>query len=155
MPLRSLLPSLLLVACAAPSSSIESARVSDFAWLTGRWVGEARGMRIEQDWDEPRDGQMRGQHRAYRDGEIALLAPMRIVGYVDRIVLIGGPDGEPSRIYPLVECEDRRLVFQSPKPEFPARGEFERRRDQLTVTFRGDDGTGDTREVVYELRAGS
>jgi hypothetical protein len=45
------------------------AKVTDLAWLAGRWTGEGLGGRVEEAWSEPDAGSMVGYFRLVRDGK--------------------------------------------------------------------------------------
>ena len=45
------------------------AKVSDLAWLVGRWTGEGLGGRVEEAWSEPDAGSMVGYFRLVKDGK--------------------------------------------------------------------------------------
>jgi hypothetical protein len=47
----------------------QPARVSDLAWLAGRWVGDGLGGRVEETWSEPDAGSMVGYFRLVKDGK--------------------------------------------------------------------------------------
>jgi hypothetical protein len=46
-----------------------AARVSDLAWLAGRWTGEGLGGRIDEVWSDPDGGAMVGYFRLVVDGK--------------------------------------------------------------------------------------
>lgn len=45
------------------------AKVTDLAWLAGRWTGEGLGGRVEEAWSEPDAGSMVGYFRLVKDGK--------------------------------------------------------------------------------------
>lgn len=59
-------PNTLRLAEGAPRPA---AKVSDLAWLAGRWIGEGLGGQSEETWSEPAGGAMVGYFRLVRDGK--------------------------------------------------------------------------------------
>lgn len=45
------------------------ARVTEFSWLTGAWVGEGLGGEVDEVWSAPVGGSMVGYFRLVRDGK--------------------------------------------------------------------------------------
>ena len=45
------------------------ARVTDVAWLSGQWIGEGLGGRVEETWSQPEGGAMVGYFRLVKDGK--------------------------------------------------------------------------------------
>ena len=45
------------------------AKVSDLAWLSGRWTGDGLGGRVDEVWSEPDAGSMVGYFRLVKDGK--------------------------------------------------------------------------------------
>lgn len=46
-----------------------AARVTDMAWLSGRWAGEGLGGQIDEVWSDPAGGAMVGYFRLVKDGK--------------------------------------------------------------------------------------
>jgi hypothetical protein len=65
-PAQGSTPNTLTLPAGAPRPA---ARVTDLAWLTGRWVGEGLGGQIDEVWSEPAGGSMVGYFRLVKDGK--------------------------------------------------------------------------------------
>ncbi|MDL1948328.1 hypothetical protein FBQ97_00730 [Acidobacteria bacterium ACD] len=68
-PLLLVLPLLLAVASPGAAQEAKRAALQDFSFLTGRWVGEAGGARIEEWWMGPDGGALLGMFRVVADGK--------------------------------------------------------------------------------------
>lgn len=71
------------------------ARVTEFKWLTGSWVGEGLGGQVEEVWSEPVGGSMVGHFRLVRDGKpvfYELLTLIEVEGSVEMRIKHMNPD---------------------------------------------------------------
>ena len=63
---------LLAVPAVSPAQpappAVAAASIADASWLSGRWVGEGLGGRIEETWAQAHGGQMVGHFVLVRDG---------------------------------------------------------------------------------------
>ena len=53
----------------SPGKKSSPATITDMAWLSGHWTGNALGGVSEEIWSEPRNGVMMGMYRLVRDGK--------------------------------------------------------------------------------------
>ena len=71
------------------------ARVTEFSWLTGAWVGEGLGGEVEEVWSAPVGGSMVGHFRLVRDGQpvfYELLTLIEVDGSVEMRLKHMNPD---------------------------------------------------------------
>lgn len=71
------------------------ARVTEFSWLTGAWVGEGLGGAVEEVWSAPVGGSMVGHFRLVRDGKpvfYELLTLIEVDGSVEMRLKHMNPD---------------------------------------------------------------
>lgn len=97
--------------------------VNDLAWMSGSWVGEVKGIRMEEHWTAPNGNTMVGIHRDVGKGRTLLFEFLRIVQQQDgQIVYLSMPGGRsPATPFPLKEVSGTRVVFENPTHDFPQR----------------------------------
>jgi hypothetical protein len=96
--------------------------LDSLAWLAGSWVGEARGVTMEEHWTAPKGNSMIGVHRDVGKGRTLSFEFLRIVQEGDQIVYLAMPGGRsPATPFPLKDVSDSRVVFENPKHDFPQR----------------------------------
>jgi hypothetical protein len=96
--------------------------LESLAWLAGSWVGESRGMTMEEHWTAPKGHSMIGVHRDVGKGRTLSFEFLRIVQEGDQIVYLAMPGGRsPATPFPLKEVSDSRVVFENPTHDFPQR----------------------------------
>lgn len=79
----------------AEGSPRPGARVTEFTWLTGSWVGEGLGGQVEEVWSAPVGGAMVGHFRLVRDGKpvfYELLTILEVEGTVEMRIKHFNPD---------------------------------------------------------------
>ena len=72
-----------------------AAKVTDLAWLAGRWTGEGLGGRIDEVWSEPDGGAMVGYFRLIKDGKpvfYEILTILEVEGSVEMRLKHVNPD---------------------------------------------------------------
>ena len=96
--------------------------ITELAWLAGSWVGELKGIRMEEHWTAPSGNTMVGLHRDVGKGRTMLFEFLRIEQQGDQIVYLSMPNGRsPATPFPLKEVSGTRVVFENPKHDFPQR----------------------------------
>jgi hypothetical protein len=115
----------LIVMTAATTAAAQSPgkpSISELAWLAGSWVGESRGIRMEEHWTAPAGNSMVGMHRDVGKGRTMLFEFLRIEQQGDQIVYLSMPNGRsPATPFALKELSGTRVVFENPKHDFPQR----------------------------------
>jgi hypothetical protein len=136
-PLAAALGLLLMGQAAAP------ARVTDLAWLSGRWATEADGGALtEESWSEPRGGIMLGFSRSGTAERLREFEFLRIqAGEDDVPAYLAQPGGRPAVAFRLVAHGAASATFENPQHDFPQRIRYERQGDSMTATISRLDGS--------------
>ncbi len=96
--------------------------LNDLAWMAGSWIGESRGIQMEEHWTAPKGNSMVGLHRDVGKGRTLLFEFLRIEQQGDQIVYLSMPNGRsPATPFALKEISGTRVVFENPKHDFPQR----------------------------------
>ncbi len=113
---------LLAVGTAVVTAQEPKPAITDLAWMAGSWVGEVKGIRMEEHWTAPTGNSMVGVHRDVGKGRTLLFEFLRIVVQDDQIVYLSMPNGRsPATPFPLKELSGTRVVFENPTHDFPQR----------------------------------
>lgn len=128
---------LLLMAQAAPPT-----RVSDLAWMSGRWITGEDGRWTEEQWSEVRGGTMMGfswtgQGEAIREFEYLRLQ----AGEDDEVIYLAQPGGRDGVGFHLTQTSGTSATFENPTHDFPQRIRYVRDGDSLTATISKMDGS--------------
>jgi hypothetical protein len=97
------------------------ADLSKLSWLAGSWVQKKDGVETEEHWIEPKGDLMLGVARTVRAGGKTSFEFLRIVRTHKGISYIASPGGGKATEFPLVSLEDRKVVFENKKHDFPQR----------------------------------
>jgi hypothetical protein len=118
---------LVLVAGAAPLRSDATAardprrdEVQALGWLAGRWVGQAGGVAMEEQWT-PRGGVLLGVHSDVKDERLVSWEFLRIATTQDGTFYFASPRSAPPVAFRLKEAGGRRVVFENLAHDFPQR----------------------------------
>ncbi len=103
------------------SAGEAGAAVEGLAWLAGCWVSEAEGTTTEECWLRPRDGQMLGLNRSWKEGRKGAFEFLRIAAEEGRVVYWASPGGRPPTGFTLSGSGRRYAVFENPGHDFPQR----------------------------------
>jgi hypothetical protein len=112
-------------------------KLTDLAWMSGRWTGTVAGVEMEEVWLAPRAGVMPGLHRDIKGGR-ASFEFMRIAESKDGLAFYAQPGGRPVTIFPLLEATRRRVVFANPSHDFPKRIIYWLEKGKLCARVEGD-----------------
>lgn len=118
----------LICACLLALSSAEvtaqgaKPTIADLEWMAGSWVGEVKGIHMEEHWTTAKGNSMVGLHRDIGNGRTLLFEFLRIEQQGDQIVYLSMPNGRsPATPFPLKEVSATRVVFENPHHDFPQR----------------------------------
>ena len=104
------------------SAGQEKPALDALSWMAGSWVGESRGIAMEEHWTKPSGNSMIGVHRDVGKGRTLSFEFLRIVQEGDQITYLAMPGGRsPATPFPLKEVAGTRVVFENPKHDFPQR----------------------------------
>jgi Domain of unknown function (DUF6265) len=114
---------LLVAVCATGAAQDRKLQPSlkDLSWMAGSWIERKEGVETEENWTVPKGDIMLGVNRIVRDSGKASFEFLRIAQVPGGIVYFASPGGRPAVEFPLVECADKKVVFENPKHAFPQR----------------------------------
>ncbi len=105
--------------------------VASLGWMSGCWVMERNGVRIEEHWSKPAGELMPGYGRTLRRGRPASFEQVRIEvreGQIQYVPIVGrqGPIA-----FTLKSSGDQQVVFENPAHDYPQRISYTRAGDEL------------------------
>jgi hypothetical protein len=95
--------------------------LSGLAWMAGNWSGVQGGVEMEEFWQVPKGNTMLGLHRDVAGGRTVSFEFLRIEAKPDGISYWASPGGRPATQFRLIELEEKRVVFENAKHDFPQR----------------------------------
>jgi hypothetical protein len=95
--------------------------LKDLAWMVGPWIERKPGVQTEENWTDAKGGLMLGVNRTVREGGQSSFEFLRIAETPTGIIYFASPGGRPAVEFPLLECADRKVVFENPQHAFPQR----------------------------------
>jgi hypothetical protein len=122
----------------------EMPRLSTLSWMTGTWIGEDKGVSMDEAWGEPRGGMLFGLHRDIdiKDDRVVSWEFLRIEERPEGVFYLASPKGAPATPFRLVESAAQRAVFWNPEHDFPKRILYWRMPDgSLHAAIDGGPGT--------------
>ena len=137
---------LLLVALAAPSSSVQ-----DLAWISGCWASVDGEAGSGETWTAPAGGTLLGVGRTVKRGKTVSHEFMQVreTG-LGQIAFIALPSGQQEASFPLVRLSGQEAVFENPQHDFPQRVIYRREGDLLTGRIEGRIG-GETKGIDFPM----
>jgi len=126
------------------------ARVSDLAWMSGRWVPETWNERWEEEiWSEPRGGIMLGYGRAGNGERLREFELLRIQAGEDGVPVYYAQLGNNAPVgFRLVAHDGNVATFENPQHDFPQRIRYERMGSEtLMATISKLDGSNPIRSL--------
>lgn len=102
-------------------------RAMDLSWMTGHWVGTSEGMPMEAHYGNAEGGMILGMTKIASGDETAFFEFEQIVEVNGSLVLRPLPFALHGVEFGLKEMMARRVVFENPSHEFPARIIYELR----------------------------
>jgi hypothetical protein len=157
---RAILPGLfaLLAPLTAAGQQLQSSdarhTLADLAFMTGEWVIERAGERLEEYWSVPTAGSMFGVFRWERNGRLWLNELMTIVAepdgpvfrlrHFDAAMRPWEKEDETPFVYPLVKLAAAEAVFENEARDAPRRFRFSRPEpDVLVIVLEGVTTSGE------------
>jgi hypothetical protein len=122
------------LASPAPPQAVTIPKLSDFAWLEGRWRGDWGPRVAEQVWMAPKAGMMLGDFRLIENDKVLVIEFLTLVEKPGGINLYSRhftPELVPwekadAAFLKLVTAEPKRFVFENPLNGMPKRAIFTR-----------------------------
>lgn len=101
-------------------------------WMVGSWASKSGGRSSEEHWTHADGDTMFGVSRTISGGKTTMFEYLQIVNGPQEIAYLSSPGGRhPPTVFKAVKIEDRRVVFENPKHDFP----------QRIIYWRDTDGT--------------
>lgn len=116
------------------------------SWMSGYWLSCDSGREVSETWSDPRGGMMLGSALTLENGQLTGFEASRISAADangGNIAYFAGVDGAPPVVFPAVEANGRRVVFENPTHDFPQRVIYERVGDTLNARIEGRVGNQD------------
>lgn len=107
------------------------------AWLQGTWFSNDSSEIVEEQWLKPRGGMMLGVNRTVPKTGKPAFEFMRIAETPEGLTFFASPAGKPATPFQAVELEDKQVVFENPKNEFPRRIRYRRDGETLQASIEG------------------
>ena len=149
---RLLLSALLPLILAVPVASAEPV-VEDLAWLSGQWLGEEGGRRMEEHYMRPAGGVIVGMSRTVRPDRAPEIEFIRIAPGTDgRLAYHAHPLGQAPASFTLVESAPGLAVFANPQHDFPQKITYRRTGDSLTAEIEGPGRDGTPKRIGWTWR---
>ncbi|MBM3758762.1 MAG: hypothetical protein FJW36_00785 [Acidobacteria bacterium] len=123
----------LLVAFLLPLAAAEP-EVASLGWMSGCWVMERNGVKVEEHWSKPAGDVMLGYSRTMRPGRPTFYEQLRIgvrEGVIQYVPIVGkqGPIE-----FALKKSAENEAVFENPAHDYPQRIAYVRSGDELRAT---------------------
>jgi hypothetical protein len=129
---------LIVTALVGPVSSQDSP-VNLPGWLTGLWIIDSGGSRVEEHWTSAVGGLMLGVSRTIKNDRVVAFEFLRIERRGDFLVYIAQPQGNPPTEFKLSSATADQLVFENPQHDFPKKILYRRNKDgSVTAEVSGD-----------------
>ncbi|MFV3128275.1 DUF6265 family protein [Niveispirillum sp. KHB5.9] len=129
------------------------ATVEDLSWLSGQWLGEEGGKRMEEHYMRPAGGVIVGMSRTVRPGKVPEVEFIRIApGSDGKLAYHAHPMGQAPASFPLVESAPGLAVFANPSHDFPQKITYRRTDDSLTATIEGPGKDGAVKRFGWSWR---
>ena len=100
---------------------MQNSKIEELSWMAGYWTSEHDGVFSEEFWMLPKGGLMVGSHRDVCAGKRTFFEYLRIEQTESAITYYGGPMGKTPTPFKMIECNDRRVVFENKGHDFPQR----------------------------------
>ena len=115
----------------------------DLEWLSGTWVQDQDGRRVEETWTQPNAGTLFGVNRTARGEATTFHEFLRIEARSGALTYVAQPKGAQEETpFTAAEHGNRWVQFINPEHDFPTSIRYERNGNVLHIEVRGDDGKG-------------
>lgn len=128
----------LLLPGVAPA---QTAKVADFAWLTGARRMVIDSTVIEEQWTAAASNAIFGVSRTLKGARVVAFEFLRIQARGDTLYYIAQPNGSPPTPFRLTKWDGQSAVFENPAHDFPKRVLYWKLADG-SVKARVDGGEG-------------
>jgi hypothetical protein len=116
---------------------------ADLGWLTGTWVSESDGKRVEETWTTAAGGTLFGVNRSSKGDLTTFHEFLRIEPHDGTLVYVALPKGAKAETpFTAAEHGEGWARFTNPDHDFPTSLRYTRTADHLKIEVRGPDGKG-------------
>ena len=131
------------------AAQVAATPASDLNWVAGYWLSCEGGREVAEYWSDARGGILFNT-TVNLNGDRVTSERTQFATVEGRLSFIYEPTGART-VFPLVELEGRRAVFDNPENDFPQRVIYSREGDVLTGRIEGTiDGEPRSMEWVYQ-----
>ena len=131
------------------AAQLATTPASDLNWVAGYWLSCEGGREVAEYWSDARGGILFNT-TVNLNGDRVASERTQFATVEGRLSFIYEPTGART-VFPLVELEGRRAVFENPENDFPQRVIYSREGDVLTGRIEGTiDGEPRSMEWVYQ-----
>jgi hypothetical protein len=117
------------------------AAISEVAWISGSWAGEAPGMTLDERWTPPAGGAMLAVSRTIKANRMIAFEYLRIVEKDGGLVYIAQPEGRAATEFALTAVSATSATFENRGHDFPKVIRYTRRDDGGLEARVSDGGT--------------
>jgi hypothetical protein len=135
--MRMLLTLSLFAAVAVPATAQKGVTTEDLTFLTGCWVFEAKGRRVEEHWLAPRGGSLMGVSRTVAGGKTTEYEFIQIRDLPEGLAYIAKPSNQAETKFVLASKTADEVVFENPTHDFPQRIRYRHTGDSLHARIEG------------------
>lgn len=125
--------------------------VASFGWMSGCWVMERNGAKIEEHWSKPEGNVMLGYSRTMRPGRPTFFEQLRIEvrdGVPHYVPIVGKQGPIP---FAWKRSGDNEVVFENPAHDYPQRISYQREGNVLRArTELLDEAKPRQQQFVYQ-----
>lgn len=141
---------MLLAAIAAAEPA--KPRLDDLAWLAGCWEGGGESSAYSEQWMAPAGGTMMGMSRTVAGDQTVAFEFLRIHQEADGIYYTSIPSGQTQASFKLVQCLDRRAVFENLEHDFPQRIVYRLEKDGVLMASIEGTSQGAAKTVAFPMK---
>jgi len=135
--MRTLLGVVLVAAFTAPATCQPAATTADLAFMTGCWIFEANGRRVEEHWLAPAGGSLLGVGRTVAGGKTTEYEFLQIRDLPEGLTYIAKPSNQAEAKFVISSRTADEIVFENPAHDFPQRIRYRRDGDTLRARIEG------------------
>lgn len=117
---------------------VAAAQAGEFpAWMSGSWRLTTDGETVEEHWTTAAGGLMLGMNRTIDRAGKPSFEFLRIERRGGSLAYLAMPSGRPPTTFPLKSLENRRVVFENLKHDYPQRILYWRDAEKLCARVEG------------------
>lgn len=105
--------------------------VATLGWMSGCWVMERNGVKVEEHWSKPIGDVMLGYSRTIRPGKPTFFEQLRIESRDGKILYLPIVGKQGPIPFTLVKSGDSEVVFENPAHDYPQRIAYTRKGNEL------------------------